>query len=118
MRTNRHEIAYLLGVCTLALVALTCGDTAEPVCPTGSSLRTSGCDEFAALHAEVLSNGLPHEAEGWHPLAQRDTLTTDAEGEAELNLSDCYPGHIYLFRDSGFAFRVTNCTAAEYASTG
>jgi hypothetical protein len=118
MKTNRYEIGFLLAVCAMALVALTCGTPTTSACTAGKATRTGGCDEFTRMDARVYKNSVEHTASGWYPLVKGDELSTDTAGQAEVNLSDCYNGHIFIFRASGGAFHVENCTKTQYPSSG
>ena len=98
----------VLVLIALILTVITCTPTAE-VCPEGETLRRKGCDQFKKWDPRVYKNGLEHTASDWYSLDDGDTLTTNRNGRAELNLSDCYPGAIFIFKDSGFNFHVEKC---------
>jgi hypothetical protein len=118
MKTNRYEVAFLLGVCVLAIFGFACTPTPPTdACVAGASTRTQGCDEFKRLIAKVFKNEVEHTAGGWHPLDTGDTLHTDENGEAELNFSDCWDGRLYLFENSVGNIRVRDCRKAVYYST-
>jgi hypothetical protein len=70
------------------------------------------------MSSTVSKNSSPHSASGWHQLAKGDTLTTNSTGQAELNFSACWPGHIYIFKDSGSAFHVEQCNKGVFSSGG
>jgi hypothetical protein len=117
MRTARNEKILLLAVCVLALIASNCGST-PPACTAGNSSRTKGCDEFTRKDAQVYKNAALHTASGWHPLNKGDTLSTSASGQAQVNLSDCWPGEIYIFRNSSGQFKVEECEKSLMATSG
>jgi hypothetical protein len=117
MNMNRHQIAFLLVACAFALVTLTCTPSPAPACPSGSSTRTQGCDEFKGWNAQVLKNSSGFTLAGWHPLTSGDELSSDNTGEAELNLSACWAGRIYIFKNSGGQFRVAQCRRAAYTTS-
>ena len=117
MRTARNEKILLLAVCVLALVASSCGTT-PPACKVGSSSPTKGCDEFTRKDAQVYKNAALHTASGWHPLNKGDTLSTSASGQAQVNLSDCWPGEIYIFRNSSGQFKVEECEKSLMGTSG
>jgi hypothetical protein len=104
---------WLLIRLTLTLVIiipmLTACTPTPTVCAEGETLRRGGCDQFKRWNAKVYKNNAEHTAAGWYGLDDGDTLTTNVGGKAELNLSDCYPGAIYIFKDSGFNFQVEKC---------
>jgi hypothetical protein len=92
-------------------------DSAKGVnCPDGEEVRTEGCDEFTRVNSPVYRNGVEHMDDGWYELLEGHTLWTRKYGEAELNLSDCYPGHIYIFRYSSLGFQVQTCGRSSFAS--
>jgi hypothetical protein len=130
MRTRKYEIAFLLLVCLLAIIALTCngddnGDDngGGTTCPAGNSTRTQGNDEFKRWQTRVYKgpfsvSPLPEfTCTGWHPLSAGDAISTDNNGEVELNLSDCWDGRIYVFKDSGANFQVEVCRKADYPAS-
>jgi hypothetical protein len=128
MRTRKFEIAFFLFVCVLAITALTCnGDGPEEVsCPEGESARTEGCDQLKRRLSKVYKGPsnvanlatatYEFTLSGWRSVNTGDAVTTNASGEAELNFSDCYPGHIYCFKDSGLVFRAETCRKTQYPS--
>jgi hypothetical protein len=125
VKTNRNEIVFLLAVCVLALVALTCGtpdvdeepEEPEVTCPSPGIDPQPNCDEFKRLNAKVLYNSVEHTASGWHLFNDGDTLSTDETGQAQVNVSDCWPGEIYIFKKSGYGFRVEDCVRALFPSS-
>jgi hypothetical protein len=124
MHSRRYKWAFLVLVGVLFVVACTCNGNGPVTCPSGSGTRTSGNDEFKRWHTKVFkgpstSSSLPEfKCTGWHPLADRDALSTDNSGEAELNLSACWPGRIYVFKDSGANFQVETCTKSDFPTSG
>ncbi len=88
--------------------------TPEETCIDGASARTRGCDEFTATRDVVRKNGRAEDDRYWHQLRSGDTLSTDSSGEAELNVSDCWSGRLWLFDDSQGRIRVEGCRKAEY----
>ncbi|GAB4528271.1 MAG: hypothetical protein Kow0063_04320 [Anaerolineae bacterium] len=120
MRINRYEIAGLLVACAFAILFFTCHTTPTPgpACPDGGSTRTQGCDEFKRWQSQVFKNSSVFTLADWHPLNAGDELSTDGSGEAELNLSDCWAGRIFIFKNSGGHFKVAQCSKAEYPTAG
>jgi hypothetical protein len=117
MKTNRYEVALLVGVCVLAVFGFACTPTPPTdACVAGASTRTQGCDEFKGLNARLYKNEAEHTAGDWHPLDTGDTLHTDSSGEAELNFSDCWSGRLYLFENSAGEIFVRDCRKASYDS--
>ena len=84
-------------------------ETPSPSCPVGAAERTKGCDEFTVLSPRVEKEGALWTDAGWHPLSAGETLSVDSGGEAELNFSECWPGHLYAFEKSSGDFRVKHC---------
>lgn len=76
--------------------------------------RQKGCDEFTVRSKVVRKNGNVQPATGWYPLEDGDELTTDSKGEAQLNLSACWPGQLFIFHDSQGAFKVSSCGKADF----
>jgi hypothetical protein len=116
MKTDRHEVSFLLAVCALAVCAFACAEPppTEAVCAEGANARTQGCDEFARVSAVVEKNGAAQNDNDWHQLDTGDTLATSENGEAELNFSDCWDGRLYLFDNSAGRIRVRDCQRAQY----
>lgn len=117
----KRTIVFLLGlglfVLSVALVANGCGPApSAPSCVAGATTRTEGCDEFKKINATVKKNNSTFTGTGWHPLVAGDKLSTNNSGQAELNFADCFPGHIYCFRDSDGIFQVENCSKASYST--
>jgi hypothetical protein len=110
MKTNRYEIAFLVGVLALALFASACG-VAPGQC---ANTRTQGNDEFRRWAATVSKNGAAVADDCWNPLVDNDSLSVDNTGEAELNFSACWNGRIFIFTDSGGTFRTEKCRKADY----
>jgi len=79
----------------------------------GEAERTKGCDEFTVLTPDVEKEGEEWTDAGWHPLSEGETLSVDSGGEAELNFSECWPGHMYAFQKSSGDFRVNQCGKFE-----
>ncbi|MGC9399580.1 MAG: hypothetical protein ACP5HM_10650 [Anaerolineae bacterium] len=103
-------ILALVGVGLFLLVKACSGpDGPFPTCPTGEAERTEGCDEFTVLASTVEKEGQAWEQKGWYPLSEGETLSVDNMGEAELNFSECWPGHMYAFQRSNGDFRVNRC---------
>lgn len=117
MKTNRYEIAFFLVLCALSLFVLTCTPPPPPACTAGNSTRTQGCDEFKRWQTRVFKNSSEFALANWHPLNTGDALSTDTSGEAELNLSACWAGRIYIFKDSAANFQVQQCRAAEFPTS-
>ena len=109
---------YILGLGLLVVGSLlfrwltSCGGQ----CHSGAPQRGQGCDEFTVQSKVVCKNGAPQPATGWYPLADGDELTTDSQGEAQLNLSACWPGQLFIFHDSQGAFRVLSCGKTDFES--
>jgi hypothetical protein len=111
---------FLLGLgffaLSIAFVANGCAPApSAPSCVAGATTRTEGCDEFKKINATVYKNNSAFTGTGWHPLVAGDKISTNSSGQAELNFADCYPGHIYCFRDSDGIFQVENCNKASYS---
>ena len=112
MLTNRYRVALLLVVCMLAVVVSGCP---PQECPAGANpTRTEGNDEFRRWAAVVSKNGAAVADSCWNPLADDDTLSANADGEAELNFSACWAGRIFIFQDSGGTFQTQKCREADY----
>lgn len=88
-------------------------ETPPPSCPVGAAERTKGCNEFTVLSPRVKKEGAVWTDAGWYPLAAGETLSVDSGGEAELNFSECWSGHLYAFEDSSGDFRVQRCRKFE-----
>ncbi|MEA3308780.1 MAG: hypothetical protein U9Q70_04620 [Chloroflexota bacterium] len=107
---------YLLGLGLLVMGSLlfrgltSCGGQ----CHSGAPRREPGCDEFTVRSKVVYKNGAIQPATGWYPLEDGDELTTDSRGEAQLNLSACYPGQLFIFHDSQGAFKVSSCGKTDF----
>jgi hypothetical protein len=115
MKKDWYKLGFVLTVCALMLGGCCCIST-QSKCAAGNPDRTEGCDEFTPLQNFVKIDGSSFTDPGWYPLDTGDTLTTDANGEAEMNLSECWPGHIYVFKNSAGAFHVEQCSEAEFES--
>jgi LysM repeat protein len=85
-------------------------------------VRTQGCDEFS-LQLDFVSHHDQSGAAktacvGWCQLKEGDTLETDGTGQAELNFSDCWPGHLYMYQASTVNTLVSSCTKADLCPEG
>jgi hypothetical protein len=118
VNTKRNEAFLLLGVVLAALVSLTCGTPTTVSCPSTSTSPKEGCDEFKRLSAKVYYNSSEHTSWDWHLFNSGDTLGTDDFGQARVNVSDCWPGDIYIFKKSSYGFRVEDCTRSQYPTSG
>jgi hypothetical protein len=122
MRIKVYKTGFYLFILLFSILAITCDNgPTTPTCNAGASTRTNGCDEFMRVQSVVRkapAGGTfsTFTGTGWHPLATGDQLSTDSNGEAELNFSSCYPGRIYIFKTSGGAFEVEQCSEAEFTS--
>lgn len=84
--------------------------------------RTEGCDEFTLQLDDVRRYdrlGVPQTAcQGWCQLIEGDILETNNTGQAELNFSDCWPGHLFLYQASVDQALVSACTKADFCPGG
>lgn len=62
----------------------------------------------------VSKNDSEHTSEGWYPFDTGDTISTGDPGEAELNLSECWSGRLYVFDDSSGHIHAESCREADF----
>jgi len=118
MRTGRQLVGLLLAAAVLTLCASDCcTPTPTPTCADGASAPTEGCDEFRRVSAKVFWDWTEHKTSGWYQLSVGDVLSTDADGLAELNFSECKEGHFWIFDDSSGEFQAEGCDEAGFDET-
>jgi extracellular solute-binding protein (family 5) len=116
-----RKYAVFVVMSLLMVLALSCGTptatVAPAACPSGSPSLTQGCDEFSAVDSTVYHNNTGvTQLNWWSPFATGESLSTDASGQAKLNLSSCYPDSVYIFGNTSSTFNTSFCSKQELQS--
>ena len=120
--------SFILLVAIYALLRLDLFAKKEPGTPAQASCanapaRQQGVNEYKVWQSQVyqgvntISDLSASTCSGWNPFASNQFISTDANGEAELNFAQCWPGRIFIFQDSAANFQTAACRQAEYGAS-
>lgn len=118
-RNKLLNLLIFLLVSGMIMASVSCNPNGgNPLCIDGAATHTTGCDEFTRISDTVTQfrGGGEHACAGpFCQLQNNDELAVNNTGQAELHLTDCGDGRLFLFQDSSAAIQVSSCTRADFA---